>query len=189
MLLLYPMIEQIRNNAFAHLTQKAMIQRTTHSLLSQNIAALLRLRRATSTQPTRHSLPFACNAHARCTRHRTLHAPEQLHPAIGKIKEYIDERYGEPITLSTLAQVAHVSPFHLLRIFRDAEGTTPGSYLNDVRIHNAQSMLERGCSIAETALATGFYDQSHFTNVFRRATGITPRQHQQKSKILQEKEG
>lgn len=155
------------------------------SLVSKSIATLLHRQRAERTRTRQNTATIVCGVqnklHSRSTPVR--------HPAIGRIKEYIHEHYDEPIALHTLARVAHVSPFHLLRIFRDAEGTTPAAYLTEIRIQNARTMLEQGHSIAETALATGFYDQSHFTNAFRRATGTTPKQYQQNSKILQENEG
>lgn len=187
LLLLYP-VKRTRENAFVYSAHKAMAHRAANNLLSQSIVVLLRLQRTTNTQRIRRNLPIVCTAHARRAKPHTQGGLRLSHPAVGHIKEYIDEHYSEPLTLGALAQIARISPFHLLRVFRDAEGTTPSAYLADVRIHNARTMLERGCSLAETALATGFYDQSHFTNAFRRATGTTPKQYQQKSKILQEKE-
>lgn len=134
-------------------------------------------------RPASWRLPWFCLA----DRNRALPAPApKRHPAVGRIRTYIDERYAEPIHLDTLAQIAGLSRYHLLRIYREAEGKTPHDYLQEVRIRRAKDLLDRGSSIVEAALATGFYDQSHFTNTFRKITGTTPRRYRNNRKILQE---
>ena len=130
----------------------------------------------------RRSLPFTCFAAREVP---TAHVPVR-HPAIGCIKEYIDEHYAEPVRLETLSRITGLSPFHLQRIFRESEGKSPNDYLQEVRIRKASELLDNGTPIVETALLTGFYDQSHFTNTFRRATGKTPRQYRRRRKIFQE---
>lgn len=156
--------------------QKHLIQRAIGTLLENRPTGNLRS----------GNLPFTCFAHARRSpgRRRAM----SHHPAVGLIKEYIDEHYNEPVSLDTLSQVSRVSPFHALRLFRDAEGTTPNGYQIGLRIRRACELLEQGTPIVETALETGFYDQSHFTNTFRRITGVTPREYRKKRKILQEPE-
>lgn len=154
-------------------------------LLGRAIGQLLESRR-TGNVRFGGNLPVTCFAHARRSPGRRRNPSN--HPAVGIIREYLDEHYNEPVTLDTLAQVSRMSPFHALRLFRDAEGTTPNGYQIGLRIRRACELLERGSSIVDTALETGFYDQSHFTNTFRRITGTTPRQYRKKRKILQEPE-
>ena len=62
----------------------------------------------------------------------------------------------------------------LVRAFAREKGVTPYRYLLAVRVDRARQMLEQGRSPAETALAAGFSDQSHFTNCFTAITGLTP---------------
>jgi AraC-like DNA-binding protein len=50
-------------------------------------------------------------------------------------------------------------------------------YLTHVRVKQAKVLLASGVSIAETALAVGFADQSHLTRCFKRVMGITPGQY------------
>ncbi|MDF2594926.1 MAG: AraC family transcriptional regulator, partial [Clostridia bacterium] len=54
---------------------------------------------------------------------------------------------------------------------------TPYSYLQTIRISQAKKMLEQGISAVEVALRTGFSDQSHFSNFFKKLIGVTPRQY------------
>lgn len=154
-------------------------------LVQHAIADLLKARRSGNFR-FGGNLPVTCSVHARRTPGR--HSTSYRHPAVGLIKDYIDEHFSETVTLDTLSQVAGVSPFHALRLFRNAEGKTPGSYQLELRIRRACELLEQGMPIVETALETGFYDQSHFTNTFRRITGTTPSRYRKKRKILQEPE-
>ena len=62
----------------------------------------------------------------------------------------------------------------MLRAFTKSKGMTPYRYLQSIRIGAARKMLEQGESIIDTALKTGFSDQSHFTKYFILFIGLTP---------------
>jgi AraC family transcriptional regulator len=63
----------------------------------------------------------------------------------------------------------------LARGFRKAYGCSVGAYLRWLRIvHAARRLAESDEPLAEIALEAGFADQSHFSNVFRRETGLSP---------------
>lgn len=62
----------------------------------------------------------------------------------------------------------------LARDFRSLFGTSPYRYLTMRRLDKARELMQRGSSLAEVAVAVGFSDQSHFTNHFTRAYGVTP---------------
>ncbi len=99
------------------------------------------------------------------------------HVAIKRTKEYISDYYSENITLDRLAQISGLSPYHLLRAFRQAVGLPPHEYLVNVRIEHARTLLTKGHSIAQAAYETGFADQSHLTRHFKRSLGVTPGQY------------
>ena len=63
-----------------------------------------------------------------------------------------------------------------MRAFRKEVGLPPHEFLTQVRIRRAMKLLLRGLPIAEVALETGFVDQSHLTNRFKRLVGTTPKQ-------------
>ena len=78
-------------------------------------------------------------------------------------------------SLSELAQAVGVHPVTLARGFRKAFGCTVGAYLRRLRLARAAERLaETDASLAEIALEAGFADQSHFSNLFRRETGVSP---------------
>ncbi|MFN8418067.1 MAG: AraC family transcriptional regulator [Anaerolineae bacterium] len=100
---------------------------------------------------------------------------------IQRVREYIDAHYDQPINLTTLAQVAALTPYHLVRTFTAEIGIPPHSYLESVRIRQAQRLILAGEPLVEVALATGFAHQSHFNNRFRRLVGVTPGQYQRRA--------
>jgi AraC-like DNA-binding protein len=107
--------------------------------------------------------------------------------SVRRVREYVEAHYAENVSLEQLANVANLSPFHLLRVFQDETGLSPHVYLTQIRITRAKSLLAFGLSIAQVALETGFVDQSHLTRQFKRHTGITPGQYAQGSKNIQDR--
>ena len=78
-------------------------------------------------------------------------------------------------SLGELASAVGVHPVTLARGFRKSYGCSVGSYLRLVRVARAARRLASSdAPLAEIALAAGFADQSHFSNVFRRETGLSP---------------
>jgi AraC-like DNA-binding protein len=94
--------------------------------------------------------------------------------AVRRVRDCIEGRYAENLTLEELARVANLSPFHLVRVFRKEVGLPPHAYQTRVRLNRAKEMLAERVSIGEAALKTGFFDQSHFTNHFRKVFGYPP---------------
>ena len=94
-----------------------------------------------------------------------------------KCINYIQEHYGENITLDTLTELSNVSRATLFRYLIKLTGATPINYLNAFRLSKAREMLgQSDLSIAEIAVACGFYDSSHLNRFFSRASGCTPGQ-------------
>lgn len=104
--------------------------------------------------------------------------PDPGNDAVEAVCAYLEAHYGEPVSLDTLGEVARRSKYHLLRAFTRAKGISPYQYLTTVRLSEAKKLLEAGVPPVETALRTGFSDQSHFTNVFKSRIGLTPKQYQ-----------
>jgi AraC-like DNA-binding protein len=106
---------------------------------------------------------------------------------IGTVKTYIDENLGRALSLDQISEEVHLSKFHLARLFREVEGMPPWRYVQQTRIEKAKELLlDEEKSLVEVALEAGFYDQSHLTNVFKKATGQTPGIFREERKILQE---
>ena len=96
--------------------------------------------------------------------------------AVQRVRDYIHDNFSRNLTLDELAQVATLSPFHLVHLFSKQMGLPPHAYLNQVRVNRARDLLVQGRPVADVAQETGFVDQSHFHRHFKRLTGITPGQ-------------
>jgi AraC family transcriptional regulator len=82
---------------------------------------------------------------------------------------------GDVGSLGELAAAVRVHPVTLARGFRKAYGCSVGAYLRWLRVARAaRGLAETDAPLAEIALGAGFADQSHFSNVFRRETGLSP---------------
>jgi AraC family transcriptional regulator len=90
-------------------------------------------------------------------------------------RDRIHAGLGSRPSLSRLARSVGVHPVTLARAFRQAFGCTVGEYVRNLRIERAALQLSQtDLSLAEIALAAGFSDQSHFSNLFRHHTGVSP---------------
>jgi AraC-like DNA-binding protein len=93
-----------------------------------------------------------------------------------RVMAYVEARIGGAITLDDLANVAGVSRFHFHRQFRKAVGVTPHEYVLRARIERAKGLLvESDLTVGEVSGAVGFVDPSHFSNIFRKLTAMSPR--------------
>lgn len=91
---------------------------------------------------------------------------------------FLERNYRKSITLNDLSDLTGLSKYYLLRTFTKQKGISPYSYLETIRIDQAKKLLEQGVLPMEAALETGFSDQSHFTNFFKKFIGLTPKQYQ-----------
>ena len=89
-------------------------------------------------------------------------------------RAYIDEHPDEDVSLNDLSAAAGVSPFFLTRSFSKTYGVPPHLYLMQTRIKKAQRDIIEGKRIVDVSLDCGFFDQSHFSRIFLRETGMTP---------------
>ncbi|MFR9796061.1 helix-turn-helix domain-containing protein [Streptomyces sp. MS06] len=92
----------------------------------------------------------------------------------GRLRELLDARVTDGITLAEASALLQAHPAHLVRAFSGAYGIAPHRYLTCRRIDRARRLLLEGCSPGDTAAAAGFYDQAHLTRHFRKLVGVTP---------------
>jgi AraC family transcriptional regulator len=91
------------------------------------------------------------------------------------LREYLHDRWNEPVTLHELSQVAGVHPVTISKHFPRYFSCTLGEYLRRLKIEKALGMIKSSnLSLMEIAFECGFADQSHFIRVFRTTTGFIP---------------
>ncbi len=108
-------------------------------------------------------------------RQRPTRESPRRDPALARrLRELLDERLVQGISLDEAASLVHAHPAHLVRAFSAAYGIAPHQYLTSRRVDRARRLLLDGRPPGEVAAATGFFDQSHFTRHFRKSVGVTP---------------
>lgn len=92
-----------------------------------------------------------------------------------KIIDLVKSLLHSDIHLSTMASEVHLSEFHFSRLFRNTFGISPYQYVLQVKVEYAKTLLRNyPRSLSQIAHSLNFTDQSHFTNVFKKLTGICP---------------
>jgi len=118
------------------------------------------------------------------TRYFEVVADEGLNGGLSAWRlRLIDERVARhelPPSLTELAQLCSISVRQLNRGFLKSRGCTPGQYIQQSKIETAKRLLATQESIKAVADAVGFQSTTSLAHSFRRATGLTPRQYQQR---------
>lgn len=92
------------------------------------------------------------------------------------VQAFVRDHLSEVLHVERLAAQVHMSQFHFARMFKHATGQPPHLYVVMQRVNHARALLqETELPLLEVAERTGFRTQGHFTGVFRRYTGTTPR--------------
>ncbi len=99
------------------------------------------------------------------------------HQPVLRARDLLSQDLDRKLTLEDVALSVGLSRFHFLRTFKRETGLSPHLYRTLKRVEAARELLRKGMPAARVALETGFTDQSHFANTFRRYFGATPKQY------------
>lgn len=118
----------------------------------------------------------------RSTARRPSRSPLSPHDdrALRLACDYLGDRSERNVGLDELAAAAGIGKFRLIRLFRERTGLPPHALLVAHRVRHARRQLEAGETIAATAAASGFADQSHLHRHFQRSLGVTPAEYQRR---------
>jgi len=95
----------------------------------------------------------------------------KLKPAL----EYIEDKLEEKVSVDTLGENCGLSAHRFSALFKDILGVPPHQYILKRRMEKAMSILSHtDFTVADVASQLGFHDQSHFTKLFKIATGLSP---------------
>ncbi|MGC4110137.1 MAG: AraC family transcriptional regulator [Nocardioides sp.] len=115
----------------------------------------------------------------RLTAHLAVAAPPDVRrdrTVARRLRAMLDDRVASGLTLAEAAGELSTSQSHLVRAFTREYGLPPHQYLTGRRLDRARHLLLAGRSVADTAVAVGFYDQAHLTRHFTRLLGVPPGQ-------------
>lgn len=93
------------------------------------------------------------------------------------VKQYVEDNLESNLCMADMAAVANMSEFHFSRLFKHSTGYTPYRYVVGRRVQRGRELLAKtSLPLNEVSEKLGFGDQSHFTTVFRKSVGMTPKQ-------------
>ncbi|WGP06195.1 AraC family transcriptional regulator [Bacillus subtilis] len=132
------------------------------------------------TSPVRRSPTQRRTAHPTSPRRR------EFAPLRAEAREAVELLRREPAerwTLQSLADAVHLSPSQLGRVFVDAYGKSPMTYLVTIRAeHLARLLRETDTPIEEAMRRVGWYSRGHAARMFRQAVGVTPTRYRELSR-------
>ncbi|MBI4026160.1 MAG: helix-turn-helix transcriptional regulator [Verrucomicrobia bacterium] len=109
---------------------------------------------------------------------RTFRRPAAQGLAHFEVANFIEAHYSEAIKLNALAQMVHVSPSYLSRMFSRRMGMGIIDYLHHIRIEEACRILRHADEpISRVAMLVGYAEIAYFARRFRRDVGLCARQY------------
>jgi AraC family transcriptional regulator len=118
--------------------------------------------------------------------HAVRHRPVQIYRGglgsarLRRIKELIDAKMEDDLSLDEMAQSVGLSTAHFARMFRKSTSETPHQFVRRQRVERAKAILRApGARVLDAAVACGFKTQQHFARVFRDVCGISPTEYRQ----------
>lgn len=104
---------------------------------------------------------------------------ENIHisPEAIRLRDYIEYHSAENVTIRELANMIYRSESQTIRIFKTAFGVTPYEYLLSYRMNQAKLLLKNtNLLIKEIAFKVGFANEHYFSDIFKKKTGLTPKE-------------
>ena len=100
------------------------------------------------------------------------------------VRQYIDNHFKENITLDMLAELSHISKYHMVHVFTEEYGISPINYLIYKRIEEGKKLLQTtDYSLALIGRTLGFSSPSYFSQAFKKQVQCTPMEYRKKSRI------
>ncbi len=97
-----------------------------------------------------------------------------------RVLQHVRENIEKELAVAEMAEVVGMSQYYFSKLFKMSTGTTPHQYVMRQRVERAQELLrETRLALVEVGSQVGFETQSHFTSVFRRLVGITPKRYRE----------
>jgi Response regulator containing CheY-like receiver domain and AraC-type DNA-binding domain len=110
--------------------------------------------------------------------HNFMRADRQAarHNAVEKALAFIEKHYLESFTLQEVAEHVGMNATYLSLLFKEKVGTSYIKYVTKLRMEQAKVMLLRGMLVNDVSKRVGYYNYRHFTELFKKYTGVTPGQ-------------
>lgn len=119
-----------------------------------------------------------CQAIPYLTQRRPAGLQSSQSQKVQSIIDYIEQNYASNETIPALAAKLHISSDYLRHLFKEETGQTISGFITNVKIEQAKKLLTSGrYKINEVAKLAGFSSTQYFGTVFRKQSGMTPREY------------
>ncbi len=100
------------------------------------------------------------------------------HNLIGKVSEYLESHFQEPITVKQIAEIHHLNASYLSVLFKKEMGKTISDFLQETRMNKAKELLNNpSIKVYEVSEQVGFQTSAYFSYLFKKTTGYTPQEY------------
>ena len=159
------------------LLRKAAEQGGVHPVYLDGTSSLCatKIEQLTSLEAISPLMSEMFRAYCRLVRN---HSMEHFSPPVQKIITLIDSDLTANLTLRTLADMLNVSSSYLSTLFKKETGQTLTEYINGRRIKHAMHLLKTTrLQVQTVAQHCGIVDVQYFSKIFKRTTGMTPKEY------------
>lgn len=106
-------------------------------------------------------------------------SPVHKEEIVLQVDSYIKENYAKDINTTSIAEHFNFTPAYLSKLFREYRSVTPSIYVIQIRIEKAKELLQsnQNCKIKEVAAYVGYEDPLYFSKVFKKMTGLSPKEY------------
>lgn len=108
------------------------------------------------------------------TAHEQAWPPRTDDPFLARVVSAVIDEPGREWSLDQLAALGAMSRSVFAARFRQVFGTSPASYVTEVRMRRAKDLLDAGTGVSETSRALGYASDEGFRRAFRRHVGVAP---------------
>ena len=95
-------------------------------------------------------------------------------PHVRRVESYIRAAYMHPLRVEQIAAELNLDRRYLSRLFKEKTGQTIQAFLIHVRMEEAATLLQQGCSVTDAARMVGYEDMANFSKMFKRHFGKSP---------------
>ncbi|MGH3147348.1 MAG: helix-turn-helix domain-containing protein [Rubrobacter sp.] len=105
----------------------------------------------------------------------------QTYKSLTEARDFMRCAYWRPINLRDISAHANLSPYHFLRVYKQAFRETPHEFLTRLRIERAKTLLARGShNVTEACFEVGFSSLGSFSTLFAHRVGLSPSEYRRR---------
>ena len=102
----------------------------------------------------------------------------EIRDVVARIQRHVRDHLGGDLSLVKLAEIVHLTPFYLSRLYKRQTGRNLTEYIADLKLAKAKELLVgSGKKIYEIGLELGFHSSPYFNHYFKKMSGMTPQEY------------